>query len=245
MWAVIAVVFIVFVVLFIYYNTIGYYLEIGWKRIYTLIRGKQDVDVDVEDTGIGGSFKHMEESAPPAPDVRPIGMPGAIEASPSIFSSLHADKKEVFNVSRNIYTYADAPAVCSALGAELATYEQVKMAYDKGADWCNYGWSKGQMALYPTQKETYEKLQKSSSEFRNACGNVGLNGGYFDNPELRFGVNCYGDKPAQKATDELQQSSVALPQSASEIEYDKKVQKFREQLSTTTVLPFRRGSWSE
>ena len=27
------------------------------------------------------------------------------------------------------------------------------------------------------------------------CGKPGINGGYFDNPKLRFGINCYGIKP--------------------------------------------------
>ena len=126
----------------------------------------------------------------------------------------------------------------------MATYEQVKEAHAAGADWCNYGWVKGQMAVYPTQKETYEKLQKGAPEYRTACGRPGVNGGYFDNPDLRFGVTCYGTRPAEGSTDELLESQVALPPSTAEIEYDKKVQKFREQLSTLTVLPFNRSQWS-
>jgi hypothetical protein len=98
------------------------------------------------------------------------------------------------------------------------------------------------MAVFPTQKDTYEKLQKGSAEYRNACGKPGVNGGFFDNPDLRFGVNCYGPKPAQNAVSELN-GGVDLPPTAEMIEYDKKVQQFREQLTTTTVLPFRRGQW--
>ncbi len=186
----------------------------------------------------------------PAAD-RPAGMPGSAE-SKSIFQSFKEDvkealpdKKEVFNISKNIYTFNDAAAVCAAAGAELATYDQVKDAYDSGADWCNYGWIKGQMAVYPTQKKTYEKLQKGAAEFRNACGQPGVNGGYFDNPELRFGVNCYGTKPAQKASDEILDSQVALPQSPAELEFEKQVQRFRDQMDAATVLPFHKGKWNE
>ena len=100
------------------------------------------------------------------------------------------------------------------------------------------------MAVYPTQKETFEKLQKGPSANRNACGKIGINGGYFDNPELRFGVNCYGKRPS-KSTNELEQGGVQLPANPEEIEYDKKVQKYREQLATTTVLPFNRGHWGD
>ena len=62
--------------------------------------------------------------------------------------------KQVFNIPGNHYTYDDAKAMCKAYNAELATYDQVEQAYNLGADWCNYGWSDGQMALFPTQKQT-------------------------------------------------------------------------------------------
>jgi hypothetical protein len=169
-------------------------------------------------------------------------LPGATNSS--IFPSFGGAGGQVFNVSRNIYTYGDASAVCSAMNAELATFEQVRDAQEKGADWCNYGWVKGQMAVFPTSKDTYEKLQKGPAEYRNACGKPGVNGGFFDNPDLRFGVNCFGPKPSQNATSELN-DGVDLPPTAEMIEYDKKVQRFREQLTTTTVLPFRRGQWEE
>ena len=181
------------------------------------------------------------------PDERPTGMPGASSTDGSLFGSLGdvmPRGNEVFNMSRNVYTFHDAAAVCAAVGAELASYDQVKEAYDRGADWCNYGWIKGQMAVYPTQKETYEKLQKGAPEFRNACGVPGVNGGHFDNPELRFGVNCYGRKPTKKASDELIESQVALPASPEQIEFDKQVQKFREQMDANTILPFSKGRWT-
>lgn len=253
-WAVLLLILIVFVALVIYYKTVGYYLDVGWKRISEMIFGRTNVDVEIgggEDKPpiAEASLKPMD--APPSSSLGPAdqrtpGLPGA-SADNTLLSSLSigGPKNEVFNVSRNIYTYADASAVCSAMGAELASYEQVQEAYEKGADWCNYGWTKGQMAVYPTSKETYEKLQKGAPEYRNACGRPGVNGGYFDNPELRFGVNCFGKKPPRNATDELLESSVSLPQSPAEIEYEKKVQKYREQLNTISVLPFRRGQWTE
>jgi hypothetical protein len=253
-WVVIGLVVAFFVVIVIYYRTIGYYLEVGWKRIYDLIRGREAVSVEIGgEGGLNGALKPMEDpsitgktSMPDASD-RPAGMPGATDADglAALSGALKGTgRKEVFNVSRNIYKYSDAHAVCAALGAELATYDQVKEAYEGGADWCNYGWSKGQMALYPTQQSTYEKLQKGSPEYRSACGKVGVNGGYFDNPDLAFGVNCFGIKPPKSAMDELLESQVALPPSPAEIEFEKKVQKFRDQISTMNVLPFHKGQWS-
>ena len=104
-------------------------------------------------------------------------------------------KKEVFNIDSNKFTYKEAPYVCESLNSKLATYEQVINAHKKGANWCNYGWSANQMALYPTQDKFWKNLQKGPEESRNICGKPGVNGGYFDNTELKFGVNCYGYKP--------------------------------------------------
>jgi hypothetical protein len=101
---------------------------------------------------------------------------------------------EVFNVANNIYTYDDAQTVCSIYGAKLATYDQIERSYQNGGEWCNYGWSDGQMAFFPTQKSSYERLQKSDKT-KNKCGRPGVNGGYMANPKLKFGVNCYGKKP--------------------------------------------------
>jgi len=249
-WSVLVIIAVFFIVLVIYHKTVGYYVEIGWSRLYSLITGKTQVDLEVGDADAPpvASLKPMDQAPSSGlgpPEDRAPGLPGASNSSLlTSLGSLLPTKGEVFNVSRNIYTYSDASAVCSAFDAELATYEQVKEAYEKGADWCNYGWTKGQMAVFPTQKETYEKLQKGPAEYRTACGQPGVNGGYFDNPDLRFGVNCYGHRPAQNATDELQNSGVDLPPTTEMIEYDKRVQKFREQLGTTTVLPFRKGQWT-
>jgi hypothetical protein len=155
-------------------------------------------------------------------------------------------KMEVFNIKENKYSYDDAEPLCKAMGAELATYDQVKDAWNKGADWCSYGWVKGQMAVYPTQEETYDKLQKGPPSQRNACGKVGVNGGFFDNPDLKFGVNCYGVKPAQKGRDAtLLPSGEAYPYDPDAIEFDKKVAVFKAEADNIGVLPFKPGDWSE
>jgi hypothetical protein len=152
---------------------------------------------------------------------------------------------EVFNISKNTFTYYDAEPLCKALGAELATYEQVKNAWDRGADWCNYGWVKGQNAVYPTSKQTWEKLQSGPEEQRMACGKPGINGGFFDNPELRFGVNCYGPKPGQsKHDEEAVAKRTGVPLTPSGIEFDKKVSKFRGESDSIGVLPFNEQKWS-
>ena len=80
------------------------------------------------------------------------------------------------------------------MGSRLATYDDVEDAYRNGAEWSTYGWSEGQHAYFPTQKETWKKLQTIKGH-ENDLGRPGVNGGYFSNPNVRFGVNCYGVKP--------------------------------------------------
>jgi hypothetical protein len=149
---------------------------------------------------------------------------------------------EVFNISKNTFTYYDAEPLCRALGAELATYDQVKSAWERGADWCNYGWVKGQAAVYPTQKNTWERIQAGPEEQRDSCGVPGLNGGYFDNPELRFGVNCYGSKPSQSQHDEAKMNQGA-PLSPGALELQKKINKFRTEAASVGVMPFNGEKW--
>ena len=125
-----------------------------------------------------------------------------VDVSANVVKKVTVDvsKNEVFNISNNLYTYDDAQAICTAYGAKVATYDQVEAAYEDGGEWCNYGWSDGQMILFPTQKATWQKLQ-DKPEHKNDCGRPGINGGYIANPYMKFGVNCYGTKPKPTADD--------------------------------------------
>lgn len=122
-------------------------------------------------------------------------------------------KEEVFNIGNHEYTYEDAQTICSAYGSRLATYDEIEKAYNDGGEWCNYGWSEGQMIYFPTQKKTWDALQKTTKH-KNSCGRPGINGGFIDNPYARFGVNCYGVKPKPTDADlEKLKSSAASPES--------------------------------
>ena len=149
--------------------------------------------------------------------------------------------KQVYNISENKFTAKEAKAACKAFGGELASIEQLVDAYRKGADWCNYGWIEGQMAFYPTQKSTWDILQKNSTaEKRNVCGKPGLNGGYFNNPDLRFGVNCYGIKPEPRGKERVKQTLV----SDEDAELNAMVTQFKRELDNITLLPFNRDDWT-
>jgi hypothetical protein len=154
-------------------------------------------------------------------------------------------KPQVFNIPENNYIYGDAKAVCKAYGARLATYQEVEEAYNKGAAWCNYGWYYGQMALFPTQQKTFDKLQKIEGH-ENDCGRPGINGGFIDNPKLRYGVNCYGYKPRiNKIEKELMETSSIYPRTKKDIAMDERVEYWKERLSEVLISPFNHDKWSK
>lgn len=143
---------------------------------------------------------------------------------------------EVFYISNNIFTYDQAPAVCKAYGAELADYSQVEEAYNRGAEWCGYGWTSGGIALFPTQEETWRKLQlEVDPAKRIACGRPGINGGYFD-PSTKFGVNCFGKRPGKSRKDDLDMTDRAFAAAVARI---------KGMVDKLAVYPFNKKEWSE
>ena len=148
--------------------------------------------------------------------------------------------KQVFNISNNIFSYDDAEAVCQAHNSELASYEQVVDAHKKGAEWCNYGWSKKQMALFPMQENTIKKIQQDP-ESANMCGSTGVNGGYFENRDTLFGVNCYGMKPEPKDRERVK----PVPVSNRQRNILDKVKRFKENKNDITINPFNNDLWSQ
>ena len=153
-------------------------------------------------------------------------------------------KDQVFNVPGNYYGYEDAKAVCSAYGARLAKYGEVESAYKKGGEWCNYGWSDGQMALFPTQQKTYDVLQTKKGH-ENDCGRPGINGGYMANPALKFGVNCYGKKPAIKPEEaDLMKDTTPYPITMEDINFQNKVDYWKDKVNDILVAPFNYKNWS-
>lgn len=155
------------------------------------------------------------------------------------------NKKQVFNIPGNYYSYNDAKALCSAYGAKLASYDQIEKAYNNGAEWCNYGWSDNQLALFPTQKKTYNNLQKKPGH-ENACGRPGVNGGYIANPNIKFGVNCYGNKPNMRSDEEeLMKTLSPYPETSQDITFQKNVDSMKNKLDKILISPFNYNTWDE
>ena len=152
--------------------------------------------------------------------------------------------KQVFNIPGNYYSYDNAKALCKAYGADLANYQQIEKAYESGAEWCNYGWSADQMALFPTQQKSFDTLQKVKGH-EHDCGRPGINGGYIANPKVRFGVNCYGHKPKiTQEEDELMKTSNPYPETQQDILFQKQVDYWKNKADEILVSPFNYDLWS-
>jgi Extracellular link domain len=221
---------LIFIIIVMFRDQITMAMDIAWRKMKHWYYGENP----------------PAPSAPSAPSMEePVKKHHPRQSSGERVSSVETilpSRKEVFNVAQDKYTYSDAEPLCKAFGAELATYDQVKEAYNKGADWCNYGWIKGQAAVFPTQQATYDKAQMGPEDQRGACGIPGVNGGYFDNPELRFGVNCYGSKPNTNDTnDRHKMKNKNLTPGA--LEYDKKVQDYKHDLNQIPINAFKEGAW--
>jgi len=245
-WMVV-VVLILIAVIAIYYETVGYYINLGWDKLKWSHDRGEEIKIKVPGADVSAKLSPAPSSSDGSDSSSPFD---ALENGISNLesdvaaalggSSSSSSGKQVFNVARNVYSFHEAEPLCRAFGAELATYDQVKAAHKAGADWCNYGWVKGQLAVYPTQKSTYEKLQHGSEKDRMSCGLPGVNGGYFPNADQRFGVNCYGPRPAETALDERIQR-----EEKSDIAFDREVNKFKSELDSIGVNPWNGSQWSD
>jgi hypothetical protein len=152
--------------------------------------------------------------------------------------------QQVYHIPGNEYTYDDAKLVCKAFGGRLANYDEVEHAYKKGAEWCSYGWSSKQQALFPTQKSTWRELQEIEGH-ENDCGRQGINGGYIDNKNVRFGVNCYGRKPNMRDIERAKMTKGSkFPVSEADRAEEEKLKKWKKKIENIVIAPFNNNKWS-
>ena len=221
-------------IILILFNGLQYFFNINvvasLKKFFT---AQPELDLRVE---MPKSVKREEKEKERKADKKEIKESSTIEeitATP-----------QVFHIPGNEYTYEDADALCQAYGGRLASYPEVSKAHETGADWCSYGWSDNQMALFPTQMEKWEKLQTIPGH-EHDCGRPGINGGYIANPNVRFGVNCYGYKP--KITNleaQIMSEQPLYPESEEELEFQKRVDYWKNNISNILVAPFNHETWS-
>jgi hypothetical protein len=143
------------------------------------------------------------------------------------------DKNQTFHVQGK-FDYMNAKAVCKAYGGKLANIKQITDAYERGAEWCDYGWSDDHMALFPTQYKTWQSYQELGK--KEICGRPGVNGGYNNNLLQQLGVNCFGKKPKLDGPMPEQ----PIPHGV----VDKRVEYWQSKLPTLTVSPFNYESWN-
>ena len=135
--------------------------------------------------------------------------------------------------------------MCTAYGGRLANYKEIEQAYKSGGDWCGYGWSADQMALYPTQPGTWKALQKIKGH-EHDCGRPGINGGFINNKHANYGVNCFGYKPKiTKLETELMDNARPFPLTPAELKFEEKVDYYRSRLPDILVSPFSYKNWSQ
>jgi len=82
---------------------------------------------------------------------------------------------------------------------------------------------------------------------KNNCGRPGVNGGYIDNPYIKFGVNCYGKKPTPTENDlkrlEAQQSH-PTPLTAEDKELQEKIEYWKKNPEKLELNSFNNDNWS-
>ena len=129
------------------------------------------------------------------------------------------------------YDYPTSKAICKAYNGKLANVHQMKDAHQKGAEWCDYGWSEDSMVLYPTQEKSWQRYQETDQHDR--CGIPGINGGYNKRTGQKLGVNCFGPKPHGK-----------MPETPYPVEkVDERTAYWKSQ--SLNISPFNYNSWSE
>ena len=177
--------------------------------------------------------------------MKQVNTSGQVQVQPQVQTkdisnnSCKDDNGEVFHIQSNEYSYDDAKGVCKMLGARLATYEEVERAYQNGANWCSYGWSDEQLALFPIQKSLYNEL-KTIPGHQHDCGRPGVNGGYIEDSTTQFGINCYGKKPYITDNDaDFMKNYTYTPSMSPESQ-----SKIKKAVDDLLIAPFNKDKWS-
>lgn len=234
--SILSIIFIFLFVLLVFLNGFQYFFGVDIvASIKDIFSGEPVIDIKVDETKLLKKIFTSSNSSE---------IPGMDASYDDSGIKKIRFKKQVFNIPGNEYNYEDAKSLCKAYGARLANYNEIEDSYKAGGEWCNYGWSEGQMALFPTQKDTYSQLKKIPGH-ENDCGRPGVNGGYMANPNIRFGVNCYGYKPVINDEEkQLMLNTQKYPKTMKDIEMEKRVDYWRNKIPDILVGPFNSDKWS-
>ena len=94
------------------------------------------------------------------------------------------------------------------------------------------------------KKKTWDKLQTKKGH-EHDCGRPGINGGYIANPNIAFGVNCYGFRPKMNSSSKYSMENQPLyPKTEKELAFEARVKKWRHKTKDLTIAPFNTDQWS-
>jgi hypothetical protein len=243
------IVFVIIVIILL--NVLQYFFSIditaSVQKLFS--SGERELEIVVNQNTTQGNTGTGYVNPISLPNINEIDNTKIVFDKPEIHSSQELSEitgeKQVFNIPGNNYGYQEANAICQAYGGRLANYNEVENSYNNGAEWCNYGWSADQMALFPTQKKTYNELQKIQGH-EHDCGRPGVNGGYIANPNVKFGVNCYGYKPKiTTEEEEMMKNTTPYPKTEKDIMLEKQVDHWKARLDQILVSPFNYDTWSK
>jgi hypothetical protein len=181
---IIAIIVVIILLIYIIISIVNYYQKNCYlkKSLFQYMTDFSDSDPCIQE-----KEPAIPKELPPKKDNQPIT------------KMFEKTNKEVFHISNQDYTYDQAKCKCESYGGRLATKAEVTNAYNNGANWCTYGWTDKQSAFYPVQKCEWDimtdKNKRLPDNEKKFCGMPGLNGGFFPNPQIKFGVNCFGIKP--------------------------------------------------
>jgi hypothetical protein len=189
----ILIVILAIIIIYVFSYSLKYILsnEHPKKPYFTYLFGMRFNDVYLEDKPVINRLQEIENK------IRAnisFDDEGSVKATPSDSSPLNLfdrkiikdNKEEVFYISDNIFTYNDSSCVCASMNSKLATKEQLIDAYNNGFSNDGYGWVDKQSAYF---------VKQPCDVKNDKTKRAGLNGGFFPNPDLKFGTYCYGIKP--------------------------------------------------
>ena len=121
-------------------------------------------------------------------------------------------------------------------------------AYNSGANWCSYGWTTGQNVFFPTQQKTLDELSKTKND-QQACGHIGINGGYIEDKSKLFGVNCYGIKPKPTEDEVILMNTLSKtmnPPPPDDTQVDASTENnFEKEKNNWLLFPFNNSTWTK
>jgi len=99
--------------------------------------------------------------------------------------------------------------------------------------------------LFPIQKKTYDKLQNVEGH-EHDCGRPGINGGFFKDSTIKFGVNCFGIKPEiNEPSEKLMNNMTFFPQSKKDLEMKEKLDFLKTKINDIIISPFNVKKWRQ